>query len=203
MAYTTRQKVEQYLNADLSAVSSEVGNWITAAEKIINAYLGYSFASSNSDKYYDLREDIIFTDRFTGTPTVVIYNSDGSIYKTLTEGLGNDFTCQPYNEGYFDRIVFLKNPLMFENLIMDEGDNEVTYKQVKVTANFGAGATVPEDIALACTMIVAGIAEKRLKGGNPSSESLGDYSITYKSIEGSSEFSSIKAILDSYKQMEI
>ena len=121
--YTNISKVQQYLNADLSAIASEVTNWITACSKMIDTYIGYPFASTAGDKYYDLKEDVIFTDRFTGVPTVVIYNADGSIYKTLTEGLGGDFTCQPYNEGYFDRIVFLKNPLMFENLIIDEGDN--------------------------------------------------------------------------------
>lgn len=196
MQYTTIQKVQQYLGQDLSAVSSEVTNWIIACSAMIDAYVGYSFAQSATSKYYDLKEKIIFTDRFTGTPTVVIYNSDGSIYKTLTEGLGGDFVAEPYNTGYYDRIVFLKDPLTFENLIDDQDDD--SYKQVKVTAIFGNGATVPEDIALACTMMVAGVAEKRTKGGTPSSETLGDYSISYKDVEGASDITSIKGILDRY-----
>jgi hypothetical protein len=92
---------------------------------------------------------------------------------------------------------------MFENLLIDEGDDEVNAKQVKVTANFGNGATVPEDIALACTMMVAGVAEQRTKGGTPTSESLGDYSISYKDVENSTDIVSIKGILDNYVNIVI
>ncbi|MFA6982303.1 MAG: hypothetical protein WC243_04785, partial [Patescibacteria group bacterium] len=59
--YTTRSKIEQYLKVDLSAISSEVTNWITACSAMIDAYVGYSFGSSSADKYYDLKSDVIFT----------------------------------------------------------------------------------------------------------------------------------------------
>jgi hypothetical protein len=65
MSYTNISKVQQYLNADLSAIASEVANWITACSKMIDTYIGYSFASSAGDKYYDLREDVNL--RFTIT----------------------------------------------------------------------------------------------------------------------------------------
>jgi len=198
LKYTTRSKVEQYLKADLSAVSSEVENWIIAASSIIDAYVGYSFTSASSDKYYDYpKREILFTDRFTGSPTVTIYNYDGSVFKTLTEGIGKDYVIQPYNDGYADRIVFLSNPYYLDGLL-DPDEQQIGERRVKITANWGYGATVPEDVVLACTMIVADIAEKRIKGGTPSSESLGDYSITYKSIEGGGYFAGVKAILDHY-----
>lgn len=198
MQYTTLSKVQQYLNADLSAVSSEVTNWIIAASSIIDKYVGYSFGVTNSDKYYDFpKKEILFTDRFTGTPTVTVYNADGSVFKTLVEGVGNDFIVQPYNDGYADRIVFLKHPYFFDYII-DEDEEWIGEKRVKVNADFGNGATVPEDIALACTMLVASIAEKRIKGGTPSSETLGDYSITFKSLSEDSSLAGVKTILDSY-----
>ena len=54
MPYTTETKIENYLLTDIDAsLSSQVSDWITAAENWINNYTGKVFETASSVKYFD------------------------------------------------------------------------------------------------------------------------------------------------------
>lgn len=217
MAYTTRSKIEQYLSADLSAIDSLVTEWISAAKLIIDKYTGKTFEVAAETRYYDGNgSDRIFIDSFYGVPTTVaLLNYDGSVDTTLVEGADQDYVAYPLNTIEKNELVLMPNARRqffsraFDNILDDENPqaDQNIKRLIKVTANFGTSATVPADVALAATMIVAKVAEKGLKGGTPASESLGDYSISFKSeavATNPSDLSpEITALLDPYRDVEV
>lgn len=198
MAYTTRQNVEQYLNADLSSVDSWVTTLIAAAKLWIDKYCGKTFEGVSADRYYDGNgTSRLLIDAFTGSPTVTVLESDGTTLLALTEGASEDFVTYPLNSTEKNEIV-----LMVNNQI---GCFPNRKRSVKVTAVFGAGATVPDDVKLAATIMVSKVCEKRLKGGTPSSESLGDYSISFKTQaeEDKDTFDQVEGLLDHYRDLAV
>lgn len=218
MAYTTRAKIEAYLTADLSSIDSSVTSWIAAAKLIIDRYTGKTFESAGaSTRYYDgNRSDRIFIDSFRGVPTEVsILSYNGDVEITLTEGAGNDYVAYPLNTTEKNELVLMPNSqrggfsrAFFENLLEDCEDVDSDIKRlIKVTADFSVSATVPDDISLAATMMVAKLAEKSVKGGSPASESLGDYSISFQSQgvadDGTGLMPEVVAILDGYRDIEV
>lgn len=217
MSYTTRSKVEQYLNADLSAVDSWVTELISAAKIIIDRYTGKTFESASETRYFDGNgKDRLLIDPFHGTPTEVsLLNYDGTTDTTLAEGAANDYVAYPLNSTEKNELVMTPNSRRqlfsraFDN-ILDDTDSIAdasVRRLVKVTATFGNAASAPADIVVAATKIVAKWAEKRLKGGTPASESLGDYSISFQTmpasqIEGDLD-ADVKQVLDGYRDVEV
>lgn len=189
MSYTTRTKVQQYMNSDLSAIDSEVTAWIASVKAWIDNYCGKTFEGVSETRYYDGNgKDRIVIDSFVGAPTVQLLNFDGSVDTTLVEGAGSDFVTYPLNTTEKYELVLMPNSSRsrfsraFENLLDDDDLTDADIKRlIKVTATFGGSATVPADVELAATMLVAAIAKGRQSGGNGTlkSETLGDYSVTY------------------------
>lgn len=217
MSYTTRTKVEQYLSADLASVDSLITEWISAAKLIIDKYCGKTFEGASATRYYDGNgSDRIVIDPFYGIPTEVsLLNYDGTTDTTLVEGAGEDYVAYPLNSSEKNELVLMPNSRRglfsraFDNILDDtEGVADSSVRRLlKVTATFGNAASVPADIALAATKMVAGWAEKGLKGGTPASESLGDYSISFSNAAGATDDSGlstdISLILDPYRDIEI
>lgn len=195
MAYTTQAKVEAYANIDLSSVSSQVTFWISAVKAYIDKYVGKTFEASSETRYYDGNgEACIMVDPFVGSPTVTILNQDGTDFRTLTEGADEDYILYPLNktEKYEIRLS-LGNSI---------GSFPCFQRAVKVTATFGEATTVPDDISLVATMMVAEIARART-GGEAQSESLGDYSITYVDVSKSANLVGANVILDTHRDVII
>lgn len=217
MAYTTRDKVEKYLNADLSGVSGAVTDWIASIAAWIDKYCGKSFETSATTKYYDGNgRNRILIDSFIGTPTsVLLLNTDGSTRFTLTEGAGNDYVAYPLNATEKNEIVIMPgSPVrrfsraFFEDILDDDESNDPAFTErrvLAVTASFGASTLVPADIELAATKLVAKIAEKRLKGsdGSIKSEKLGDYAISFGDIDDGAEALGVYNILDQWREPTI
>lgn len=210
MAYTTRQKVEALTKLDLSAIDSSVTVWIASVKAWIDRYCGRTFEAASASKYYDgNRSDRLLVDPFIGVPTeVLLLNHDGSTWMTLTEGAGADYVAYPLNETEKNQIVLMPNARAgifaraFENIIDDtDMEQETDIKRlVKVTASFGASTTVPADVEMAATMLVGKIAEKREKGGDLQSESLGDYSHSFKDIDEEADALGVYNILDAWRE---
>jgi len=197
MAYTTETKVENYLMVDIDpTMSSQISDWISAVERYINDYTerkhGFE-ATAATTRYFDgngLRE--INVDEFVSLTSVEILESNGSdVEWTLTSGWDNDYIAYPYNEVPQYRLVLTANSQV--------GAWFSGAKRIKITAVWGYSSTVPKDIELAATMLVASIVEKGLRGGTVQSESLGDYSISYGSVDATAEVMGVKKILDKYK----
>lgn len=217
MAYTTRDKVEKYLNTDLSSVSGAVTDWIAWITAWINKYCGRTFETASADKYYDGNgKDRILVDSFVGVPTTVaILNSDGTVRFTLTEGADNDYVAYPLNSTEKNEIVLMPNsPIrafsraFFEDILDDTDINDPGFTErrvLKVTAAFGASTSVPADIEMIATKLVGQIAQKRLKGaeGSVLGEALGDYSIRYGEIDENADALGVYQVLDQWREPTI
>jgi len=213
MAYTTLNKVEQYTQRDLSGLSALVTTLIAAATKWINNYCGKTFESASETRYYDGNgRNRLLIDAFTGTPTeVTLLNYDGSDDTTLAEGASEDYVAYPLNATEKNELVLMPNASRgifaraFDNILDDNPPGDFDMKRlVKVTANFGASASVPDDVSLAATMLVAKLIERGSHaGGEIQSEKLGDYSYTLKAMDEEAQIMGVNQILDAYRDIEI
>lgn len=214
MPYTNRDKIEKYLNADLSAIDSTVTSWIASVKAWIDKYCGRAFEAASTTKYYDgNRRERLLVDPFVGAATVELLNYDGTTWMTLVEAASGDFLSYPLNETQKSELVLQPNARVaifaraFENLldVEDSPSGADVLRLVKITANFGASTTVPADVELAATKLVAKIAEKRLKGsdGSIKSESLGDYSISLGDVDEAAGPLGIYNILDQWREPSI
>lgn len=200
------------MNADLSAVASEVTNWIASVKAWIDNYCQKTFEAVSETRYYDgNRKDRIVIDAFVGTPTVSLLNFDGSVDTLLTEGAGGDFVAYPLNTTQKYELVLQpfarrnRFARVFENILDDDDrETDADIKRVlKVVATFGASSTVPADVELAATMLVARIADMRVSGGNLKSETLGDYSATFADITPENDELGVLSLLAPYVDIDI
>lgn len=190
MPYTTEAKIENYLATDINNnFSGQIDDWIAAVEAYINKYCNRpdGFIAGNGTRYYEgegTRELLI--DSFTSLTSVQIMEQDGvTVNQTLST---DDYWAYPLNTTPKYKLVLTPNSSL--------GVFPRRKSSVKVVGSFGfADTSVPKDIELAATMLVAKIIEKGLKGGQISSESLGDYSVTYANItEADNEIGATKLL---------
>lgn len=194
MAYTTKAKVDALFG--ISIPQSTADDLIAAVKLFIDRYTGKTFEGGSETRYYDGNGgDRISVDSFYGTPTeVAILNPDGTTDRVLTIGQANDYITLPYNSTE-------KNQILLTGVVsywrFPRGAS-----RIKVTANFGYGASVPKDIELVATRLVGA-----LYGGNSGasvkSETLGDYSVTYGNIESAAESIGVMQILDLHRDIDI
>lgn len=198
MSYSNEEKVEDYLTIDIdSSFSSRIIEWAESVDKYIDNYTGKSFSEISESRYFDgsgSRE--LDVDDFVSISEVLIlnYEDDDTMY-ALSEGKGNDYVTFPYNETPKYRLILTPASTIGGWL---KGD-----RRIKITATWGHQSSIPSDIVLAATMLLAGIIEKGLKGGTVKSESLGDYSVTFKDLDDISSTMGVKDILSHYKIYEL
>ena len=165
--------------------------------KWIEKFVGFSFeVADREDRFYDgsgTSEQEL--DVFFGSMTVEILNPDGSTFVTLTEGQANDYLAYPLNE-------VQKNHLVLANA-STIGTFPGRRSSVKVSAKFGQSATVPEDVGLVATKLVAQAFNESLKGGKVSGQEVGDLKINYFKIDEMAEAMGIFETLESYRDVEI
>lgn len=194
MAYVSKAELEKYLLIEIdSSFDAQIAAWAESVKVWIDRYTGRTFESGvASTKYYDGSTDgMIFTHAFTGTPTVELLDSDGNTVETVTD----DVLAYPLN-------TTEKTYIVIPGRSFGSG-----YKRVKVTANFWSSDSVPADIKLAATKLLASIIEDQVPTtGAKQSESLGDYSVTYAKDPVSDEAAEkmgITSILDQYRDITI
>jgi hypothetical protein len=199
MAYTNKSNVENYLMIDIdTAFDIQINSWITSAETYIKNYTNRTFGPTNETRYFDgSGKSEQFVDSFTGSPVVLILVLNSSdIEYTLTEGIDDDFIVYPYNEITKFKLIMTTNSQI--------GYWPTGKKRIKITADFGIGSSIPKDIELVATKMVADIIQKGLKGGQVSSESLGDYSVSFDNqFDENAMGLEIKQILDKYRIYEL
>lgn len=197
MAYATKTDIENYLNTTISSsMDTQITSWIAAVQAWIDTYTGRTFeAAGASTRLYDgSGTDEILTDDFIVMTKIEILDADGDVDETID--YIDEYFLYPENETAKNRIV-----INAENSpigIFPEGN-----QNIKVYATFGFAATVPADIKLAATMLVAGIIEKSLKGGNVESERLGDYSISFGNLAELPNYLEVTEILDQYRDLAV
>ena len=201
MAYIQKSQIENYLMTDIgNTFDTQIKDWISSAETYINNYTGRRNGFEEltaSAKYYDgngLRE--INIDECIEITSVEILESNSSdVEWTLTEGQENDYIAYPYNEIPLYKIKLVNTA--------EVGAFYKGKKRIKITAKWGYKSSVPEDIKLATTILVAGVVEQGLKGGKVKNESLGDYSVAFEMMKDSPNMLSVNRILDNYKIFKV
>ncbi len=194
MPYANEGNLENYLTIDVdNSFSSAITAWAEAVDLYIDKYTGRSFADSGSvTRYFNgngQRE--IDIDDFISLSSVQTLNlTDDNVAHTLTEGKAEDYLIFPYNTTPKYRLILTRTSAV---QAWPSGE-----RRIKLTGSWGQ-SSVPKDIELAATMLLAGIVEKGLKGGTVLSEDLGDYSVTYKNVDDISSVMGVKEILQKYK----
>lgn len=179
--YTTKANIEAYLG---ETISNDITTYIISAQSYIDKYTNRDFkvGTAGTVRYYDGNgtRDLIID------PAIAITKVEISTDEGLTFTQETNYIKQPINELPIIKITLRDN--FFPNSIMS----------VKITGTFGWSASVPEDITY-CATLLASIMYKGNSPKNITSESIGDYSISYDA-DGSKE-ASIKSILDKYKKL--
>lgn len=199
MSYTNKGNIQKYLNVDIaSSFDVQIDAWIAAVQKWIDRYTGKTFevGSTETTRYYDTDGGRnVFIDSLVGVPSSVqILGPDGNVEETLTEGQTEDYVLYPRNSDDKNEIQLVTGGRRGRFPSRSSG--------VKVTAVFGT-ATVPADITLVATKLVAKIVEKGLKGGTLSSVSLGDFTSSFEKIDEVADAMGITATLDTYRDIYI
>lgn len=198
--YTNETAIEKYLMTDIDpSQSSQITDWISAVERYINNYCnrpeGFEAPAADETKYFDGPGGVELTlESFTTITSIQTLETDGAtISQTLTEN--DDYWLYPLNETPKYEIRLTPNSAC--------GSWPSGHKRIKIIGKFGYGTTVPKDIELAATILVGKIIEKGKDGGNVQSESLGDYSVSYKPLDEVSGEFGVKKILDPYRIIEL
>ena len=197
MPYTTQAKILEYLG--LSALPSpltSLTNFINAVQKYIDNYCNRKFEQeSATSKLYDGDGcgNLVIQDDILTLSKIEILDEDGDVEYTLDSS--DDYFLYPANETPKKEIVINKDNAPIG--IFPSGN-----QNIKLTGTFGNSATVPDDISLAATMLVAGIIEDNYVNatGDIKSEKLGEYEVTFDtSIKKNADKLKVLDILDSYR----
>jgi hypothetical protein len=186
--YTTRQEIQNYLLITIDAsFYAQVDNWIAEIEKYIDQKTGRNFIADTvaSEKLYDgYNEPTLLIDDCVDVTEVKIGDDD-----PLTEGSDEDYVVYPAN--------FLpKTRLKLILSTFPSGD-----QNIHVTGKWGYSVTVPDDIKMIATVLVAGIINFSLNAeGEVQQMSIGRYSVTYKTKDEWQDFKKVDEILKYYKK---
>lgn len=199
MAYTTKAKIEALFGVTLtSAQNSALTDVIAAVQAFIDGYCEQTFESVRETRYYDSAGSCeLITDNFTtGSMAVEVLNSNGSVQRTLRKGQSNDYIVSPYNVPTKNKVILTRTGGL--------GSFPCGKAQVRVSALFGFGSTVPADISIAATKLSYQLLRTDTPEGTQlSSVRLGDYSATYQVLNDAAQALGLMTILDSYRDIEI
>lgn len=199
MSYTTKAKVENYLNIDIApSMDAQITEWIAAVKRYIDRYTGTTFEGVTETRYFNGNgSNELVIDDFVSISSIDILKYDSNdVEYALVEGNEQDYLIHPFNDATKYRVILNGNSHI--NKWPDS-----PRRRIKITGVWGVAQTVPEDVSLAATMLVAGIIEKGLKGGTVQSESLGDYSVTYKVMDDISNVMGVNDLLDRYRDYSL
>lgn len=199
MSYTNKTKVEQLMGIAIPAAdNTAISDFIAAVTAWIDRYCGKSFEDASATKYYDGNgQQQLNIDSFIGSPTVTLLNIDGTTDRVLTEGQSDDYITYPYNDT--EKYALVLTGCAWYSA-WPKGR-----KRIKVVANFGAADTVPADIEMAATKLVANLYREREQKGSGAiqSVSLGDYSASFGTIDEAAQAMGVYNILDLHRDVEV
>jgi len=195
--YTDKTSIENYLLTTIqSSFDTQITAWINGVDAWIDTYTGREFESSaDTSRLYDGNGTrTILIDDITALTKIELINKDGTVSDTNSNA--TDWFLYPENSSFSNKIIL--NPETADFAIFTRGN-----QNIKLTATFGVSATVPANIKVAATMLVSGIAQKGMGGGNIEREQLGDYEVEYADIKGLPNFLDALEILDQYRYITI
>jgi hypothetical protein len=169
--------------------------WIEATEKFIEGYTGRVFIADTvaSVKVYDGEgKSQQKFDEFVSISKVEIGEDNPNLSpssESRVEVESGDYRIYPNNRENKHTIQLKYNCFLrgFQN--------------VHITAKWGYSVVCPQDLALAATVLTAGILINYTKSsGNVRSETIGKYSASYDSAQGWDDFKKVMIILNNYKK---
>lgn len=185
---TTKTKVEIFLGTSISEDLTDKINWVT---KYIENYTEKDFEAGVAEsRYYDGDgTDTLIIDDVTSVTQVDIIDAQGTTDVEYTLDNTNDYWLYPLNKTVFERIKL--NPSGARGIF------PVGHHRVKVTGVFAYSATVPADIEWVATSMVAELYKMKDDSTRViSSETLGEYSVTFEKLTDKPKY---KEILDFYR----
>lgn len=183
LGYTNKDAIENYLLTIIAEwFEEQINEWIEAMENYINRYTDRVFIAKSSERIFDGNDkDEIFVDEFV---KLIKLEIDGKEIDT------ENCLLYPANSLPKTRIKLI-------NDIFTIGD-----QNIKITAQWGYSEECPKDIKFVCTVLVAGIINYSLSAeGEVKSESIGNYSVTFKDERQWQDFEQARAILESYRKI--
>lgn len=187
---TTVQKIKDYLVESFAQPSDAViADYISVVTAYIERYTGRTFTpavtpgTQATERFYDGNGS---SELFIDDAAEVTQVKDGNTIIPVS-----DFRLYPSNRLPKTRII-----LPFKKFTW--GAQNIT-----VTAKWGYGASVPKDLEFAATVMVAGIINHQNSDEKDvQSETIGRYSVTYKSNSPQEhDFSNTKKILKMYRKL--
>lgn len=179
--YTTIDEIQNYMlqNIDLD-FHYQVEKWIEAMSEHIEKITGRVFEITEATtKIYDGNgKKELKIDEFVSIKSIKINEEEV-----------DEFYTYPNNVTPKDTIVLKENVFTKD------------YQNVVIEAKWGYSEEVPQDLAFATTVLVAGIINHSLSHeGEVQSFSMGRYSVAYKDQKGWNDYKDAMAILDNYKR---
>ena len=196
--YTQRSYISNYLLINIAAsFDSQINKWAEAVTRWIDNYTGTSFEEEDTYKLYDGdgTRDLMIDDLLTLTK-VEILDDDGDVDDTLDST--SEYYLYPANKTPKNRIRI--NTANAPIAVYPSG-----HQNIKVTGTFGNTSTIPEDIRLAATMLVAAIIRDSQTDltGKVETERLGEYSVTFQDISDSADRLKVKDLLNYYRHIPV
>lgn len=202
MAYITEQEIEQYSGIDIpSTMSTLLGEIISGIEKLIEETTGRKFVAPTPDndetRYYDGNglKRLNIDDLRSITSLVV----DGvSLVKDV------DYYLYPLNavaDGKPYEAIELVQSISGSNRNPRAGTTyifEEDQRNVVITGKFGYSASLPSAIKLASLKIASAIIKENVARKELSSESLGEYSVSYMKIADVADSMNFEKVLAPY-----
>jgi hypothetical protein len=180
--YTTIPAIQNYLLIEITqCFQPQVEEWIAQMESYIETYTGRVFITpeEETEKVFDGNgKKEMKIDEFVSIKSIKINEEEV-----------DEFYTYPNNVTPKDTIVLKENVFTKD------------YQNVVVEAKWGYSEEVPQDLAFATTVLVAGIINHSLSHeGEVQSFSMGRYSVAYKDQKGWNDYKDAMAILDNYKR---
>lgn len=179
--YTTKTLVQNYTLTNIDAAfDTQLTEWIAAMSEFIDNYVGYPV--------------------FTETPSTRLYDGNGKT--ELLIGAVNTITEVTVDDVVFTPIQAPYNSDTKTSLIYRDNCFPVDYANVSVTGIHCLRTTLPNDLKLACAILVAGIVnQSNNQTEGVKSEKIGDYSVTYATPEEEKQYQWAMFVLKSYKPL--
>ena len=191
--YTTSSKIEIYLG---QTITDSLSPFILSAQQFIEDYCSRIFLADTvaSLRYFD----------GNGRSSIRI---DDCVEVTVVE-IGLDSYGTTFVTPLLSNFKFLPNNAVVQGLPITEivsKDYAFTsgLQNQKVTARWGNSDCVPDDIKFIATILASGMYLNSKGAGSITSESIGQYSVSYKNDNNWSDFKSIYSVLDRYKKLSI
>lgn len=174
MSYTTKAKIEKFLNISITD-EADVTDFISAAKEIIDKSTGRNFEAEDeaSERFFEGtdRSALLIDECIEVTKVEMASDAYGD---TLTTIDSDDRISLPRN---YDSKGIPINVIYYKNGVFGIGIDGLANH--KVTAKWGYSETAPSDIAFAATVLASGMYAFNRSDGNVKSEKIGNYSVVY------------------------